>query len=103
MALTTTREKGATCCLLIVCNQRPLCQCPTIGPGKSRLSVFVRPDGTVSALKKAIQAQGSRGSAGNAQLLDPGRQVLFDPTEGHELQVTNDTLREIIEYEYILS
>jgi hypothetical protein len=29
--------------------------------------------------------------------LDPGRRVLFDPTEGHELQVTNETLREMLQ------
>jgi len=87
MSLVSARDKKATCRLIIVCNQRPLCQCPTIGSGKSQLTVSVRPDDTIGALKKAIQAQGNRGSAGNAELLDPRRQVLYDPTEGHELQV----------------
>jgi hypothetical protein len=72
--------------LVIVCMQRPLCQCPTLGEGKSRLSVFVLPNGTIKDVKLAIQQQLNRNSTMNAESLDPARQVLLDPNEGFELQ-----------------
>jgi hypothetical protein len=72
--------------LVIECNQRPLCLCPTVGENKSRATVWTKPGDSVKALKQAIQAQLNRGNSVNMELLDPVRQVLFDPIEGFELQ-----------------
>mmetsp|Transcript_39503 Transcript_39503/g.77869 ORF Transcript_39503/g.77869 Transcript_39503/m.77869 type:complete len:232 (+) Transcript_39503:86-781(+) len=79
----------ATTKIVVVCNQRPLCLCPTIGGGsgnKAKQVVRVRPNDTVKAFKIAVQAQLNRGNQMNFQMLDPLRQVLFHPEEGHELQ-----------------
>lgn len=81
-----SKESNATTCIVIVCRQRPLSLCPTIKGGKTNLRVWVKPDDTVRALKVAIQNQLNRNSPLNRQLLDPARQVLYDPSEGYELQ-----------------
>lgn len=72
--------------LTIVCKQRPLCTCPTIDDRRSHSNIWIHPSATVKELKLAIQEQLNRNSQTNFELLDPARQVLFDPDEGHELQ-----------------
>ena len=88
--MQASRQADATTRLVVVCNQRPLCRCPTLTAGHreggSKLPVWVRPGDTVRQVKVAIQEQLSRSSATNLLLLDPARQVLYDPDEGHELQ-----------------
>jgi len=87
--MSAKRPADASTRLVILCQQRPLCTCPTIGPiggGVAKCAVYVRRTDTVKQLKQAIQLQLSRGSVTNARMLDPGRQVLYDPHEGHELQ-----------------
>jgi hypothetical protein len=81
------RPKDATTRIVLVCNQRPLCKCPTTsGKAEVKCPVWVRRRDTILQLKEACQAQLSRGSETNGRMLDPGRQVLYDPSEGHELQ-----------------
>ena len=86
------RSKEASTKLVVVCRQRPLCQCPTINGGRAKLAVWVRQQDTVGDLKLAIQGQLNRGNSTNALLLDPARQIIYDPTEGHQLQVSAQPL-----------
>jgi len=81
-----SKEADATTCVIIMCRQRPLCLSPTIKAGRKNLRVWVKPNDTVRALKVAIQNQLNRNSFLNHQLLDPARQILYDPKEGYELQ-----------------
>lgn len=73
--------------VIIVCQQRPLTICPTLNSGKTNNVVSIAGHDNIKQLKYAIQDQLNRGSVLNLQLLDPARQILYDPTEGHELQV----------------
>ena len=82
-----SRPSDATTKIWVICNQRPLTLAPTVGNKKgNKIAVFVRPNDTVGGLKAAIQAQLTRGSRLNHELLSPDRQVLYDPDEGFELQ-----------------
>jgi hypothetical protein len=90
MTSTRSDNKDNMIKIFVVCNQRPVCICPTIGGGSGKKAHFplnVHRDCTVKLVKLSIQAQLNRNSQLNAKMLDPSVQILVDPEDGHEMQV----------------